>query len=185
MATDWEQDFARACTAMRQVCDKVFVGGFSTGGLLAFIHAGRYEVDGVIVINSALRLHNLKVAYVVPTLNAFNEMIAHLHAKGIKEWIENPSENLEINYAKHALSSVAEMEKVMSSANRRLSSIQDPILILQRDNDPVVNPESARTIYEQVDSTVKKLELIPREQHIIVNSERDEEVFESIYRFIG
>ena len=185
LATDWEQDFARACTAMRQVCDKVFVGGFSTGGLLALIHAGRYEVDGVIVINSALRLHNLKVAYVVPTLNAFNEMIAHLHAKGIKEWIENPSENLEINYAKHPLSSVAEMEKVMSLANRSLSSIKDPILILQGDNDPVVNPESARTIYEQVGSAVKKLELIPREQHIIVNSEGDEEVFESIYRFVG
>ena len=49
----------------------------------------------------------------------------------------------------------------------------------------MVNPQSARTIYEQVGSAVKKLELIPREQHIIVNSEGDEEVFESIYRFVG
>lgn len=46
-----------------------------------------YDVDGVIAINSALRLNNLQVSYIVPTLHAFNEMISHLHAKGIKDII--------------------------------------------------------------------------------------------------
>jgi esterase/lipase len=122
---------------------------------------------------------------VVPTLNFFNEMVGYLNAKGIKEWIDNPSENLEINYAKHPLSSVAELEKVMTKANSVLGKVKDPILVLQGDADPVVNPSSATSIYTQVGSKVKKLVFVPRANHIIINSEGEEEVFESIYRFIG
>jgi len=183
-ADDWEVDFERGFTAMRQVCDKVFIGGFSTGGLLALRHAQQYEVEGVIAINSALRLNNLQVSYIVPTLQAFNEMISHLHAKGIKEWVDNVSENPDINYAKHPLASIAQMEKVMNRVDKALDKIDDPILVLQGDNDPVVNPKSARLIYDKVKSPVKKLVLLPRKQHIIVTGTGTEEVFETVHRFI-
>ncbi len=183
-AREWEIDFERAFTAMRQVCDHVFIGGFSTGGLLALLHAAEYEVDGVIAINSALKLNNLKVSYVVPTLNAFNDMIAHLHAKGINEWIDNNSEHPEINYHKHPLSSVAEMEKVMTKVEKTLDKVTAPILILQGDNDPVVNPKSAKLIYDHVQSDFKKMILLPRQKHGILKGAEAEEVYQSIYRFI-
>ena len=183
-ADDWEVDFERAFTAMRQVCDKVFIGGFSTGGLLALLHAQQYDVDGVIAINSALRLNNLQVSYIVPTLNAFNEMISHLHAKGIKEWVENVSENPEINYAKHPLASIAQMEKVMTRVDKGLKKITEPVLVLQGDKDPVVNPKSAQLIYNKVSSAMKKLVLLPRDHHIIVTGTGTEEVFATVHRFI-
>ena len=184
-AADWELDFERAFTAMRQVCDKVFIGGFSTGGLLALIHAAQHEVDGVIAINSALKLNNLQVSYIVPSLHVFNEMIAHLHAKGIKEWVENNSENPDINYGKHPLASIAQMEKVMTKADKSLGNITEPILILQGDDDPIVNPKSARLIYDRVNSSMKKLVLVPRSNHIIITGDGDDEIFESVHRFIG
>jgi esterase/lipase/1-acyl-sn-glycerol-3-phosphate acyltransferase len=184
-AADWELDFERAFTLMRQVCDKVFIGGFSTGGLLALLHAAQYEVDGVIAINSALRLHNLQVSYIVPTLHVFNEMVASLHAKGIKEWVENDTENPDINYTKHPLASIAQMEKVMTKVDKTLEKITDPILVLQGDKDPVVNPKSAQLIYARVNASMKKLVLVPREKHIIITGEGDDEIFQSVYRFIG
>jgi esterase/lipase len=48
-SSDWERDFERAFTVMRQVCQKVFIGGFSTGGLLGLICSSKYKVDGIIV----------------------------------------------------------------------------------------------------------------------------------------
>ncbi len=184
-ADDWELDFERAFTAMRQVCDKVFIGGFSTGGLLALLLAAKYDTDGVIAVNSALKLNNLQVSYIVPSLHAFNEMIAHLHAKGIREWVDNNSENPEVNYAKHPLASIAQMEKVMTRVEKTLKKITEPILVLQGDTDPIVNPKSAQLIYRRVRSPMKKLVLLPRENHIIVTGEGSEEVFESVHRFIG
>jgi esterase/lipase/1-acyl-sn-glycerol-3-phosphate acyltransferase len=181
----WERDFERAFAAMRQVCDRVLIGVFSTGGLLALLHAAQHDMDGVIAINSALKLNNLQVSYIVPTLNAFNEMIGHLHAKGIREWVENKSENPDINYPRHPLASIAQMEKVMTKADNTLTKITEPILVLQGDSDPVVNPESARLIYKRVSSTMKKLIVLPRKNHIIVTGEGREEIFESVHRFIG
>lgn len=184
-AADWELDFERAVTMVRQVCDKVFIGGFSTGGLLALIHAAQYEVDGVIAINSALRLNNLQVSYIVPTLHVFNEMISYLHAKGIKEWVENDTENPDINYAKHPLASIAQMEKVMTRVDRTLEKITDPILVQQGDKDPVVNPKSAQLIYSRVNASMKKLVMVPRDKHIIITGEGKDDIFQSVHRFIG
>ncbi len=184
-AADWETDFQRAFTAMRQVCDKVFIGGFSTGGLLALIHAAQYQVDGVIAVNSALKLHDLRVSYVVPTLHFFNEMISHLKAKGIMEWIDNSkTEQPDINYRKHPLASVSQLEKVMSKTADLLSEVEAPILIIQGDEDPVVKRESAKLIYDAVKSKDKKLMILSRKRHSILADEGYEEVFASIYRFI-
>ena len=182
---DWETDFERAFTAMRQVCTKVFIGGFSTGGLLALIHAAQYKADGVIVVNSALRLHDLRVSYVVPTLHFFNEMISHLNAKGIMEWIDNSeTEQPKVNYLKHPLSSVSQLEKLMSKASKTLPKVTAPILIIQGDNDPVVKRESAKLIYDAVSSKDKKLLVVPRERHSILADEKFDEIFEAVHGFI-
>ena len=184
-AKDWETDFERAFTAMRQVCSKVYIGGFSTGGLLALIHAAQYKVDGVISINAALKLQDLRVSYVVPTLQFFNEMVAHLHSKGIMEWIDNSqTEQPSVNYHKHPLASVSQLEKVMSKVTKTLSKVTAPILIIQGDNDPVVKRESARLIYDSVRSEEKKLLLLPRQRHSILADEKSDEVFEAVFGFI-
>ncbi len=182
----WENDFERAFTAMRQVCDKVIIGGFSTGGLLALLHAAKYQVDGVVIVNTALKLNNLKVNYVVATLNAFNEMIEALHAHGIKEWIDNKSELADLNYPIHPLSSVAELEKLMDKTRKSLSKVDAPLLIIQGDKDPVVNAKSAQMVYEGVSTSKKELMLIPRTNHNILTG-RDEytvELFKDIYDFM-
>ncbi|PHS39430.1 MAG: acyltransferase [Sulfurovum sp.] len=183
---EWETDFERAFVAMRQVCDKVFIGGFSMGGLLALEHAEQYKVDGVIAINSALKLHDLRVSYVVPTLHFFNEMIAYLNAEGIMEWIDNShTEQPEVNYLKHPLASVAQMEKLMTKVENNLENITDPILIIQSDNDPIVKRESGKLIYDGIFSKDKKLLILPREKHSILAGEGSDEISEAIAGFIG
>lgn len=185
-SADWERDFERAFTAMREVCTKVFIGGFSTGGLLALIHAAQYKVEGVVVVNSALKLTDLRVSYVVPTLHFFNEMIGYLKAKGIMEWIDNShTEHPTINYHKHPLASVYQLEKIMTKTRYTLNKITDPILIIQGDKDPIVKSESAKLIYDSVSSEDKKLLIIPRKRHAILDDAGSDEVFEAVYRFIG
>ena len=182
---EWETDFERAFVAMRQVCDKVFIGGFSMGGLLALDHASQYKADGVIAINSALKLHDLRVSYVVPTLHFFNEMIAYLNAEGIMEWIDNShSEQPEVNYPKHPLASVAQMELLMTKVEDNLHNITEPILIIQGDNDPIVKGESGKLIYDGISSKDKKLLILPRDKHSILADEGSDEVFEAVVGFI-
>lgn len=182
---DWVIDFERAFVALSQVCNKVFIGGFSMGGLLALDHATKHKVDGVIAINTALKLHDLRVSYVVPTLHFFNEMISMLKAKGIMEWIDNShTEQPKVNYHKHPLASVAQMEKLMSRVDDTLQNITAPILIIQGNNDPVVKRESGKLIYDSVKSKEKKLLLLARKRHSILSDDGCDEVFDAVNVFI-
>jgi carboxylesterase len=115
----------------------------------------------------------------------FNEMIAYLNAKGIMEWIDNSqTEQPLVNYHKHPLASVAQLEKIMSKVTKTLSKVTAPILVIQGDNDPVVKQESARLIYDGVRSEEKKLLLLPRERHSILADEKSVEVFEAVFGFM-
>ena len=73
----------------------------------------------------------------------------------------------------------------MTKADKTLGNITDPILVLQGDKDPVVNPKSAQLIYDSVNASIKKLVLVPRENHIIITGEGEDDIFESVHRFIG
>lgn len=182
---DWIVDFERAYVSFKQVCKKVYVGGFSMGGLLALEYAIRYKVDGVIAINTALKLHDLRVNYVVPSLNFFNEMVSHFHAQGIIEWIDNSrTEQPKINYHKHPVASIAQMERLMSKVYSSLKNITSPILIIQGDADPVVKRESGKFIYDGVESEEKKLLILPRTNHAILADDKSDEVLEAVFRFI-
>lgn len=112
-------------------------------------------------------------------------MISYLNAKGIKEWIDNShTEQPEVNYDKHPLASVAQMEKLMTKVSSTLKNITAPILIVQGDNDPVVKRESAKLIYDAVKSKDKKLLILARDKHSILADEGCNEVFKAVSGFI-
>ena len=69
--------------------------------------------------------------------------------------------------------------------SKTLEKITNPILILQGDKDPIVNPKSAQLIYNRVNASMKKLVLVPRANHIIITGKGEEEIFQSVHRFIG
>jgi len=55
-------------------------------------------------------------------------MIAYLNAKGIMEWIDNSqTEQPLVNYYKHPLASVSQLEKIMSKVTKTLSNYLDSI----------------------------------------------------------
>lgn len=101
------------------------------------------------------------------------------------EWIDNSqTEQPLVNYLKHPLASVSELEKVMSKVSSTLRKVTAPILIIQGDNDPIVKSASANLIYDGVSSKKKRLLLLPRDRHSILADEGCGEVFEAVDRFI-
>ena len=62
--------------------------------------------------------------------------------------------------------------------------IHVPSLIIQADADPVVNPESGRTIVRRLGARDKVLTTLPFDRHMIVRGHGSREVFEATSRFI-
>ncbi len=185
---DWYYSFQRGYAALQNICSKIILIGFSTGGLLGLLSCARKnsakKLCGIVSINAALQLRDIK-SHMVPSINVWNEMLEKLHIeKGKFEYVDDQPENPEINYSRNYLKAVEQLEKLMHICEKNLSKIFTEALIIQSDKDPVVNPVSGKIIYEKIHSAEKTLSELNFSNHVIIKGDRRDEVFEVIRKFL-
>ena len=187
---DWYCSVQRGYAALQNICSKIILIGFSTGGLLSLLscvrknHASK-KLFAVVSINSALKLRDLK-ARMVPGINIWNEMLEKLNIeRGRLEYVDDVPENPQINYSRNYLKGVEQLDNLMHVCEKNLSKITTKALIIQGDKDPVVNPDSGKNIYDKIHSPEKYLAELNFANHVIVTAERKEEVFQVIRKFLA
>lgn len=183
---DWYKSYFKGYAALKQKCKYVVSAGFSTGGLLALLLAAkkRSSIDGVISINAAIKLNDIRVN-LVPTVHFWNELLTKFKSsKGKKEFIVDTPENPQINYSKNYLKGIKELSDLMNECNKNLKHIIAPTLIIQADKDPVVNPKSGKIILDKISSARKKLIMPSFDNHVIIKA-RNEELYLEITNFIN
>ena len=184
---DWYNSISRAITLISLKFEKIFVVGFSTGGLLGLLSTKKHykEFCGLICINAALNLNDIRIKALLPAISFWNDLVkAFNEDKYQKEYVENLAENPNINYDKHYIDSISELNLLMKKTKKNLGKIRKPILIIQAKNDPVVNPISAYEIFNEIKSTNKTIKMIDSSKHVIVTQEDTQELFDLIYGFI-
>jgi esterase/lipase/1-acyl-sn-glycerol-3-phosphate acyltransferase len=187
---DWYYGMQRGYAALHNICSKIVIIGFSTGGLLSLLSCANKsknhkKLAGIVVINSALKLLDLRTR-MVPGINLWNEMMEKLNFDKAKfEFVDDEPENPHINYSRNYLKGVEQLEKLMHKTGENLRKIYDPTMVIQSKKDPVVNPISGRLIYEKISSKEKILSEPDFSNHVIVNGEKKEEIFAIIRGFFA
>lgn len=182
---EWYDSFDIGYAAISCVSEKVFLCGFSTGGLIALLKASKtnHKISGVICINSAASLESITDSYVASTLDFINKFIPKL--KSDNDTYTCEPEHPEINYKMHYLSSVLEWKRLFDAVKERLEQISVPALIIQGDKDPVVDPKSADIIYEKIGSDKKEKYVVSSCQHVLpLDSTTNKDIFAKISKFI-
>ncbi len=184
---DWYKSVSRSITIASLQYKKVYIIGFSTGGLLALLSTKKQykEFVSLVCINAALHLNDLRIKTLLPAISFWNDIVKVFNEnKYAKEYIDNFPENPQINYNKHYVSSIEQLSLLMDKIKKNLHKIKKPILIIQGKDDPVVNPSSAHEIYEKIESRFKKLKMINSSKHVIVNENTDG-LYDYILSFIN
>ena len=184
---DWYNSISRSITIATLKYEKVFIVGFSTGGLLALLSTKKSykEFCGLVCINAALHLNDVRIKTLLPAISVWNDLVkAFNEDKYQKEYVDNFPQNPDINYDKHYIDSIEQLNLLMKKIRKSLAKIQKPILIVQAKDDPIVNPTSAYEIFEKIKSTNKTLKIIDSANHVIVTQENTEELFDFFYDFI-
>jgi esterase/lipase/1-acyl-sn-glycerol-3-phosphate acyltransferase len=183
--TDWISSVETAYAIVSNICDRVVVGGISTGAGLALDLAARVPaIAGVFAACPPMRLQDFS-ARLVPAVDAWNKLMDLVHLETIKkEFVENHPENRDINYFRNPIAGVRELEHFMNALEPRLPDIKSPALVVQSLGDPVVNPLGSRHLFEKMGARDKTYVLFNFDRHGIFLGEGAVKVHKVVGEFI-
>lgn len=162
---------------LRAHCQAVFVGGESTGALVALQLASQHpEVAGILTYAPALKLAmRSRDMILLRILSPFIESIPKGSLDASNNWQGYP-----VNPLKGAVQ-LLNFQKVIY---RRLPDIHQPILIMQGRLDTTVHPSVPDTIDEQIGSTIKEKYWMERSSHCVILDQELDHVTQLTLKFI-
>jgi esterase/lipase/1-acyl-sn-glycerol-3-phosphate acyltransferase len=182
---DWRYSVNQGYAIINAICERVIVGGFSTGAGLALDLATRIEdLMGVFAISAPMRLQDVS-AKLVPAVDAWNKLMGMIRREGAKkQFIDNHPENPDINYLRNPIAGVRELEKLMGDLEPRLEQVRQPALVVQSLEDPVVNPKGSEKLFKQIASEEKTYVVYNFKRHGILLGHGAPQVYRTILNFI-
>lgn len=192
--TEWYASTEQAWRDLIERCDRVFVIGFSMGGLLALHLAAQQRIDGVIGLAAALQLQGgwplktLGVArYAVPWFYPlryanFNDPLirADIQQKAGQIDLNDPAVVDQIRKSvRIPTGAIYELVRLGARVRRELPSITTPALILQGRRDETVMPISAQQIHDLLGSKDKRLVWFERSGHQLPNDVEHRQVWQT------
>lgn len=145
--TDWYESADKAFRALKENCDRIFVGGFSVGGALALklAEVRGSEIEGLLLLNPSI-FDERKFFNLVPMLKNILPSI-----RGGASDVAKPGAP-EHGYGRIPLRALDSVRKLWKMVERDLYLVDTPVLIGYSINDHVVNPSCSHTIIDNISS---------------------------------
>jgi esterase/lipase len=182
---DWKTSVDEGYVVIKSLCDRVIVGGFSTGAGLALDLAARIkDINGVFTVCSPMRIRFLSFRF-APAVGVWNRLLKKIRfEENQEEFVDVESENSYFKYKKNPVSGVREVERLMSSLEPRLANLKTPVLMIQSLNDPVVDYTGSIQLFELLGSEEKSYVMFDMDRHVIITGPGSHRVHRAIAGFI-
>lgn len=175
---DWVEEVEVMYRQIKKQCEIVFVGGESTGAILALYLASFYpEVAAILAYAPAIRLR----------LRNFDILRLFLSSPFVP-YIPKPNLNKDIlwqGYRVNPLKGTIQLLRLQREVRSRLSSIEQPVLIVQGRMDATVHPEAPEMIAAAVRSTLVEIHWMEQSSHVVCVDCELEQVAEITLGFLG
>lgn len=174
---DWVAAVETAYQHLSSRCERVAVGGESTGGLLSLYLAAQHpEIAALLLYAPALRL----------TLKSSSIIIMHLLSP-LVPWV--PKSYMDSNplwqgYSVNPLKGVLQLLKLQKQIRPRLSQVNQPTLIIQGRLDKSVHPEVPDTIYNGIQSSLRIKVWMEKSGHCVLLEGERQTIFDMTLRFL-
>jgi carboxylesterase len=164
---EWVESAEIAFNQLNENCSKIIIAGESMGGLLCLHLASKYqEIAGILLYAPAIKIPGIwKACLIAP----FIKIRPKSYLKSEDETFEDGQEILPWQgYNVLPVPGVCQLSKLQKYTVKKLSAVQQPIIIFQGEADTTVDPGGAKMIYENVASVKKKLIYLQNSGHCIV-----------------
>ncbi|ABR30730.1 esterase [Thermosipho melanesiensis] len=175
---DWLRRGLDSYFDLSGLCEEVYIGGLSMGGVLALILASIVNPKKIVSIAGAIFTVDKRIA-LTPLISLFTKKMKR---KIYFEKYENKDlEYLSKEYWSYNWPLQAKyLYKLMKIARKRIRLIRSDILILASEKDETVPLKAAHYIYNNVSSEKRKLEVFKESGHVMTNDVEKEKVADKI-----
>jgi carboxylesterase len=173
------QEYSRAVSKLRKICNEIFVCGLSLGAVLTLKYASENEVNGIISINAPIKFNKF-IGFFLRVIGPIFKRVAV--RKSREERIEQQKYSI-VCYNKYPIGPAVSLQKFVNQTKKNLVNIQSPILILQGLQDAKWIIKSSRIIYNEVSSNQKNLVFL-ESSHALTLGPKKEIVQKNVLDFI-
>jgi carboxylesterase len=174
---DWVAAVQETYRQLADQCERVIVGGESTGGLLSLYLAAQIpQITALLLYAPALRLNT----------HPFDRLRLYLTAPFLP-WIPKnnmDSDDLWQGYPVNPLKGVIQLLELQKQVRPLLGKIHQPTMIVQGSLDQTVHPDVPATIHRHIQSEVCEIHWMNRSGHCVILDQERQEVFEITLQFI-
>lgn len=174
---DWLRVCSHALETLRDTCDYLFVGGESTGALLALLLAHKNpDIAGVLVYAPALKLTLPPIKRLI--IRAASPFIPYFHKEVIDDGLPWKG------YTVSPLRSVVQLFNMQSRVVRVLPSITQPILVIQGEKDSTVHHDTPAFIKDNALLSCVEVHWMKNSSHVVAIDIEHQEVISITKEFI-
>lgn len=168
---DWVASAEIELTKLLANNQKVFIIGFSMGGLIGINLAQKYPIQGLITLSTPI--------YVLDTKRVVKNVLTGLKNKDYRR-----INKYAINIIRTPISAVINFKILLSKTKPLIRNISIPLLVIQGLKDDTVKPKSADYIYRTAGSTKKHQYYLKESGHLICCDIEKQLVFEAVKIFL-
>jgi esterase/lipase len=172
---DWAESVERGYDILRAYSREIHLVGFSTGGLLALNLAESRpgpQIRSVTSVSAPVHFRNRNMVF-VPLLHHANKLVSWVTSEGLVPFRPNSPENPQINYQHIPIRALYQLQQLIDYIITNRVKINADVHLFQGDQDPVVDPESVRTLERLVDAKSKNVCILKSEMHGVVYRDID------------
>ncbi len=139
---DWQALIAKQVALLKQETDEVYLGGFSTGGNLAYLHAAcDPEIKGLTLFSPGFESDELLIG-LTPTLAR------------VKTWLAEGDPENTTNYVRYSNMPVNGFAQYYLTSKQTLDSLENntfkrPVFMVLSEHDSVLEVSKVREIFEE------------------------------------
>lgn len=175
---DWWEDVLAGYELLKnEGYEEIAVAGLSLGGVFSLKLSMNVPLKGVITMCAPMTMRT--------TDKMFEGVLKY--AKDFKrfEGIDESDIEKEVDeIKKKGMPSLPELQQLIADVRSELDLIYAPVFVVQSRNDEVIDPQSAHTIYENVESLKKDIVWFEHSGHVITLDKEKEQLHEKVLEFL-
>lgn len=173
---DWQASVARGYEIIKSFSQSIHIVGFSTGGLLALLHASTNpgkKIKSVTSVSTPIDFKNKNMKF-VPLLHHANKIVRWVYSEGLVPFRPNEPENPEVNYQHIPIRGLYQLQLLIDHLMEKPIQIDAVVHLYQTDLDPSIEPSSLDKLYQNIKAPDIEKIIIHADMHGVIYRNLDD-----------